>query len=220
MDDDDGDGLRRSAGARADRDDAVVLELGARLVPRLLIAGVLAVALGVALLVALLGGTAQTTPEGDDAAVAIGLVISALVVLFGVFCLWAARRGLGARLVIDAAGLRREPVRRGGWALGWHDLDRVGTSLVRWAPPRAVATFGRGERMGRIVLVAREPADPGTRVALRRLPAGDEPEPWTHRVTLGTDADWHAAADGGLRRFAGDRYVPPQERDVLRRRYS
>lgn len=202
-------------------DDApVVLELGARLVPRLLIAGVVAVVLGIALVVGMLSGAAETRPEGDGAAATIGLVIGAAIVLFGVFCLWGVRRGLGARLVIDADGLRREPVRRGGWALAWRDLERVGVSVVRWAPPRAVATIGRGERMGRIVLAVRDADDPAGRAALRRLPAGDEPAPWTHRVTLGTDADWHAAADEGLRRFAGDRHVPRQERDVLRRRYS
>lgn len=198
----------------------VVLELGARLVPRLVIGGAVAVLLGVALLLALGSGAASTTPEDSGPASAIAFVIGGVVVLFGVFCLWAAHRGRGARIVVDADGLRREPVDRGGWALGWQDLERVGVSISRWAPPRAVATVGRGERMGRIVLVARDPARPAAREALARLPKGDEPEPWTHRVTLGTNADWHRAAADGLRRFAGDRYVPPRERDVFRRRYT
>lgn len=198
--------------------DVVVIDLGARLVPRLLVGGVVCVALGLALIVGLATEIVRPAEDGDTGAYAIGLGIGAVVVLFGLFCLWAAHRGTGARLVIDAGGLTREGSR--GWRLAWEDLDRVGVSVLRWNPPRSVATVGRGDRMGRIVVAPARPADPAVAAELARLVPGDEPEPWTHRVTLGTNAHWIAAADEGLRRFAGQRYAGRAERDVLRRRYS
>jgi hypothetical protein len=200
--------------------DDVVIDLGARLVPRLVLAGVVVVAVGLALLVGLATETLTTTEEGDTGAYVVGLVIGVVIVLFGLFCLWAASRGVGARLVIDASGLTREPAGRRGWTIAWEDLERVGVSVLRWNPPRSVAAFGRGDRMGRIVVVAARPEDAHVADVLAKLVPGDEPEPWTHRVTLGTNRDWIDAADEGLRRFAGERYAGRAERDVLRRRYS
>ena len=64
------------------------------------------------------------------------------------------------------------------------------------------------------------PPAPAVAEALTRLRRGDVPEPFTHWVTLGTNADWIAAADEALARFAGERYVARSERETLRRRYS
>ena len=195
----------------------LVIALGARLVPRLLLAGGVLVVVGAGLAVGMVGQADDAS--GSTATSVIGFAIAAVVVLFGLLCLWAAVRGRGARLVVDAVGVRRE-ARTGAWALGWTDLTAVGLVTTVWAPPRSAATFGRGERTGRIAVAVREPPAPAVAEALIRLRRGDVPEPFTHWVTLGTNADWIAAADEALARFAGERYVARSERETLRRRYS
>lgn len=192
--------------------DAVSLDLGGRLVYRLLLGAAALVAVGLLLLVGAMSGELRV--EGGTAAVAVAASIGGLLVLFGFLCLYGAYRGVGVRLVIDAEGIAREGRSR-TWRIPWDDLDAVGVSVLRWAPPRATNSVGRGERMGRIVLAPTR--DLGDLYGVRR---GDEPEPWTHYVTLGANADWVAAAERGLERFAGERYRGAQERDVLRRRYS
>jgi hypothetical protein len=192
--------------------DAVCIDLGGRLVYRLLIGAAGLVAVGLLLLVGATSG--EVGSEGGSAVVAIAASIGGLLVLFGFLCLYAAYRGVGVRLVIDADGLAREGRSR-AWRIRWNDLDAIGVSVLRWMPPRATNPVGRGERMGRIVLAPAR--DLGDLYGVRR---GDEPEPWTRYVTLGANADWVAAAQEGLERFADERYAGTAERDVLRRRYS
>jgi hypothetical protein len=192
--------------------DAVSIDLGGRLVYRLLLGAAGLIAVGLLLLVGATSGELRV--EGGSAAVAIAASIGGLLVLFGFLCLYGAYRGVGVRLVIDAGGIAREGRSR-TWRIAWDDLDAAGVSVLRWMPPRATNPVGRGERMGRIVLAPAR--DLGALYGVRQ---GDEPEPWTHYVTLGANADWVAAAEQGLERFAGERYRGAQERDVLRRRYS
>jgi hypothetical protein len=192
--------------------DAVTIDLGARLVYRLLLGAAGLIGVGLLLLVGATSGELRV--EGGTAAVAVAASVGGLLVLFGFLCLYAAYRGVGVRLVIDAEGIAREGRSR-TWRIRWDDLEAVGVSVLRWMPPRATNPVGRGERMGRIVLA---PADDlGDLYGVRQ---GDEPEPWTRYVTLGVNADWVAAAQDGLERFAGERYAGTTERDVLRRRYS
>jgi hypothetical protein len=195
----------------------LTLEIGRRLVPWVLLAGALGVAGGGALGIAILGGGAET--PGSGAGSAIGGVIAAAVIAFGLFCLWAAYRGAGARMVLDVDGLHWRSVSR-SWSLRWEDLDGVGLVVTTWSPPRALVTFGHGERTGRIVVRPRDADDPAVRNALRVMRVGDVPEPWTHWVTLGTNRDWIAAADEALGRLAGARYAGITERETFRRRYS
>jgi hypothetical protein len=192
--------------------DAVCIDLGGRLVYRLLILAAGLAAVGLLLLVGATSGELRV--EGGSTAVAIAASIGALLVLFGFLCLYAAYRGVGVRLVIDADGLAREGRSR-TWRIRWQDLDAVGVSVLRWMPPRATNSIGRGERMGRIVLAPAH--DLGDLYGVRE---GDEPEPWARYVTLGANADWITAAQDGLQRFAGERYAGTHERDVLRRRYT
>lgn len=192
--------------------DAVSIDLGGRLVYRLLILAAGLAAVGLLLLVGATSGELRV--EGGSTAVAVAASIGGLLVLFGFLCLYAAYRGVGVRLVIDADGLAREGRSR-TWRIRWEDLDGVGVSVLRWMPPRMTNTIGRGERMGRIVLAPAR--DLGGLYGVRE---GDEPEPWERYVTLGANADWVAAAQDGLQRFAGERYAGTHERDVLRRRYT
>jgi hypothetical protein len=192
--------------------DAVTIDLGGRLVFRLLLGA--AAFVGVGLLVLVGATTGEVRVEGGDAAVAVGAGMGGSLLLLGFLCLYAAYRGVGVRLVIDAAGIAREGRSR-TWRITWDELEAVGVSVLRWMPPRATNGVGRGERMGRIVL-----APAGDLGELYGVRQGDEPEPWTRYVTLGANADWVAAAQGGLERFAGERYAGTHERDVLRRRYS
>ncbi|MGX6447937.1 hypothetical protein ACVU7I_07715 [Patulibacter sp. S7RM1-6] len=191
-------------------DEVVSIDMGGRLAVRLAVVGAVALVLGVALLAGVVGGA--VTNEGGGAVIAA--LVGSFVVLFGGLCLYGTYRGRGVRLVIDRDGIARQAP-RGGWRIAWAQLDRVGVSVVRWELPRATNSIGAGERMGRIVLAPNGDLGP-----LYGLRTGDEPEPWTHRVTLGAQTDWIDAADAGLRRFAGERYVPLAERPVLRRRYS
>lgn len=192
--------------------DAVCIDLGGRHVYRLLIGAAGLVAVGLLLLVGATSGEVRS--EGGSATLAIAASIGGLLVVLGFLCLYAAYRGVGVRLIIDADGLAREGRSR-TWRIRWHDLEGVGVSVLRWMPPRATNPVGRGERMGRIVLApARDLGD------LYGVRQGDEPEPWTRYVTLGTSADWIAVAQEGLERFAGERFAGTHERDVLRRRYS
>jgi hypothetical protein len=196
-----------------------VIDVGARAVPRLLVGGVVAVLLGVVVGLLLVRQAGDPSAEDSTGVLVIGFTITALIVLFGLFCLWGAYRGVGVRFVLDGEGLRRDAP-TGAWALAWDDLESVGLSITIWSPPRAVTAYGRGQRTGRITLVASDPADPRVAAALRRLRTGDEPDPWTHWVTLGTNREWIAAADEALGRLAGGRYAGTHERRTFRRRYS
>jgi hypothetical protein len=201
-------GSTTDTGAR----DAVRIDLGGRLVSRLLLGAAAFIAVGLLLLVGATSGELRV--EGGTAAVAIAAAIGGVIVLLGFLCLYGAYCGVGVRLVIDADGIAREGRTR-AWRIRWEDLESVGVSVLRWMPPRMANPVGRGERMGRIVLAPVR--DLGGLPGLRQ---GDEPEPWTRYVTLGANADWVDAAETGLERFGGDRYAGRHERDVLRRRYS
>lgn len=192
--------------------DAVTIDMGGRLVYRLLLGAAGLGAIGLLLLVG--ATTGEMRVEGGTAAVAVAASMGGLLLAFGFLCLYGAYRGVGVRLVIDTDGIAREGRSR-TWRIAWDDLDAVGVSVLRWMPPRATNSIGRGERMGRIVLAPAR--DLGGLYGLRQ---GDEPEPWTRYVSLGSNADWIAEAHGGLERFAGERYRGATERDVLRRRYS
>lgn len=200
-------------------DEALVLDLGRRLVPRLLLAGVALVVVGLVVGVLVAKGSADAPEDDAVAGYVIGLGIAGLIVVFGVLCQWAAHRGTGLRLILDREGLHwRSPSR--SWTLRWEDTEHVALVVSVWAPPRAAATFGRGERTGRIVVAPRDPDAPAVAEALRRMRTGDVPEPGTHWVTLGTNADWIAAADEALGRLVGERYAGLSERETFRRRYS
>ncbi|MDO9407107.1 hypothetical protein [Patulibacter sp.] len=197
----------------------LTIDVGARAVPRLLAGGLVAVPLGLVVGGLLVRQAGDPSAENGPGVLVIGFVIAALIVLFGLFCLWGAHRGTGVRLVLDEEGFRREGPTR-SWSLRWSDLERVGLSITVWSPPRAVTAYGRGQRTGRIVLAPRDPDDPRVAAVLGLLRVGDEPDPWTHRVSLGTNREWIASADEALGRLAGERYAGVHERETFRRRYS
>lgn len=213
---------RRPAPGSAPRAGApapLTIDVGARAVPRLLVGGLVAVPLGLVVGWLLLQQAGDPSAEDGPGVLALGFTIAAIIVLFGIFCLWGAHRGTGVRLVLDEEGFRREGPTR-AWSLRWADLERVGLSITVWSPPRAVTAYGRGQRTGRIVLAPRDPDDPRLAAALGLLRVGDEPDPWTHWVALGTNREWIASADEALGRLVGERYAGVHERETFRRRSS
>ncbi|WP_210493240.1 hypothetical protein [Patulibacter sp. SYSU D01012] len=192
--------------------DAVVIDLGRRGARVLGTAAVALVLVG--------GGIAwvAATDAGatDGTGVRIAMVgVGALLLLFGVLCGVVAVKGRHAGLVVDGDGIAWRGA-NGAWRLRWDEIERAGVSALDWKAHRTQPIPVR-EKMVRLVLQLPPAVAATARPGLR---AGDEPEPWTHRVTLGTAKGVAEQLDAGLRRFAGERYGGLVERGVWRRRYS